>query len=818
MVSTRTILNDGWSHRRKVTAFQELAGASGDAWTDVTLPHDALIGTERRADAPGGEANGYFPGGAFEYRRTLTVPEELRGRRVHLEFDGVHRDAVVTVDGALAGQHPYGYSRFHVRLDPFLRFGGESEIRVACRTHLDSRWYAGAGIHRDVHLVITEPVHIALDGVCVTTPVVTADEASVEVAVAVDNDSPTTTTARAHVVLRDATGAEVDADGAPVTLLPGESATARFRLRIESPQRWSAETPYLYTAHVELCDGDHLLDVQDIPVGIRSLQVDPAHGLRVNGETVKLRGACLHADNGPLGVAAIGRAEERKAELLKAAGFNAVRSSHHPASSALLDACDRLGLYVIDETFDMWTQGKSDFDYSADFPQWWERDVEAMVAKDRLHPSVIMYSIGNEIPETGSPAGAVWSRRLAEKVRALDPTRLVTNGINGFVSVLDAVLDGMAGRREAAQESGGVNQMMTGFGAMMAGIQASSMVGERTEEAFAVLDVAGMNYGDARYVPDREQFRHRVIVGTETWPADIDRTWALVDQLPHVIGDFTWTGIDYLGETGIGVIKYAGEAGEGASGFSTPYPGLTAWCGDLDITGHRRTVSYYRETVFGLRTTPYIGVQRPERHDAEVAVATPWSWSDTVSSWSWPGFEGRPVRVEVYSDAEEVELLLDGNRVARAKVGETKAFRADLELRYSSGTLTAVAYSGGVETGRTSLTSAATDELVLTVTADRPELTADTRDLAYVSLELTDCTGVLRPTLDRSVHVEVAGPAVLAALGSAAPVTEESFTDARHRTFDGRALAVVRPTGPGEITVTASADGCETAVVRLQAR
>ncbi|MHC5257844.1 glycoside hydrolase family 2 protein [Streptomyces sp. UC4497] len=818
MVSTRTVLNDGWSYRRKVTAFQELGGTSCDSWTDVTLPHDALIGTERRADAPGGETNGYFPGGAFEYRRTLTVPEELRGRRVHLEFDGVHRDAVVTVDGALAGQHPYGYSRFHVRLDPFLHFGADNEIRVACRTHLDSRWYAGAGIHRDVHLVITEPVHIALDGVYVTTPVVTADEASVEVAVVVDNDGPTTTTARAHVVLRDAAGVEVDADNAPATLLPGESGTARFRLRVENPRRWSAETPHLYTAHVELRDGDHLLDVRDIPVGIRSLQVDPAHGLRVNGETVKLRGACLHADNGPLGVAAIGRAEERKAELLKAAGFNAVRSSHHPASSALLYACDRLGLYVIDETFDMWTQGKSDFDYSADFPQWWERDVEAMVAKDRLHPSVIMYSIGNEIPETGSPAGAVWSRRLAEKVRALDPTRLVTNGINGFVSVLDAVLDGMAGRREAAQESGGVNQMMTGFGEMMAGIQASSMVGERTEEAFAVLDVAGMNYGDARYVPDREQFRHRVIVGTETWPADIDRTWALVDELPHVIGDFTWTGIDYLGETGIGVIKYAGGAGEGASGFSTPYPGLTAWCGDLDITGHRRTVSYYRETVFGLRTTPYIGVQRPERHDAEVAVATPWSWSDTVSSWSWPGFEGRPVHVDVYSDAEEVELLLDGKRVARAKVGETKAFRADLELRYAPGTLTAVAYSGGVETGRTSLTSAATDELVLTATADRPELTADTHDLAYVSLDLTDEAGVLRTTFDRSVHVDVAGPAVLAALGSAAPVTEESFTDARHRTFDGRALAVVRPTGPGEITVTARADGCETAVVRLQAR
>lgn len=816
MTSSREILNTGWSFRRKATPFQELGGTAGETWAEVTLPHDALIGTERRADAPGGETNGYFDGGAFEYRRTLAVPEENRGKRVYLELDGVYRDAVVTVNGALAGRHAYGYSRFLVRLDPFLQHGGDNEIRVACRTHLDSRWYAGAGIHRDVHLVVLEPVHLGLDGVRITTPTVSADEAVVEVAVEVENDGPTTAMTRARVTLRDAEGREIDVDSAPVTLLPGEPATTRFRLRVDNPRLWSAESPSLYRLRVELRDGENLLEERELPVGIRSLQVDPAHGLRVNGSTVKLRGACLHADNGPLGVAAIGRAEERKIVLLKAAGFNAIRSSHHPTSSALLDACDRLGMYIIDEAFDVWTSGKTDFDYSADFPQWWEDDVAAMVLRDRIHPSVIMYSIGNEIPETGSPAGAVWSRRLAEKVRELDPTRLVTNGINGFVSVLDAVLAGMAQRREAAQQTGGVNQMMSGFGEMMGQIQASSMVTERTEEAFAVLDVAGMNYGDARYVPDAEQFPHRVIVGTETWPAVIDRNWELVTAHPHVIGDFTWTGLDYLGETGIGVTKY-GDA-TSAGGFSTPYPGLTAWCGDLDITGHRRTISYYRETVFGLRTTPYIAVQRPDRYDADVAVATPWSWSDTVSSWSWPEFEGRPVRVEVYSDADEVELLLDGNRVAAAKVGETKAFRADLELLYSPGELTAVAYTDGVETGRTSLVSAAPDRLVLAATPDRTELRADTRDLAYVSLELTDADGILRPTLDRTVRVEVEGPAVLAALGSAAPVTAESFTDAEHRTFDGRALAIVRPNAPGEITLSVNADGCEATVVRLIAR
>ena len=817
---TRTNLADGWSHRTKVSSFQELAGLPGRDWVPVRLPHDALIATPRRADAPGGHTNGYFAGGAFEYRRTIAAPESDRGTRMWLEFDGVHRDAMVYVNGALAGQWAFGYSRFLVRIDPYLRFGdgerGDNEVRVECRTHLDSRWYAGAGIHRDVHLIVKEQVHIAVDGVVATTPDIDTERAVVEVATTVRNDGPVTVTPVLRAVVLGPDGAEVASSRSPVSLVPGEDGVVRRRMTIERPALWNVETPHLYTAVLELTDGDSVLDRETVVFGVRSLQVDARRGLRINGEPVKLRGACVHADNGPLGVAALARADERRIELLKAAGFNAIRSSHNPVSSATLDACDRLGMLVMDEAFDVWTSSKTDFDYAFEFPRWWERDVEAMVTRARNHPSVVFYSIGNEIPEAGDPHGARWGRRLAEKVRELDPTRFVTNGINPFVASLDMVIPAMQQRRAAAAEEtagGGVNTMMNDFGAAMSAIQGAPPVTARTEESFAVLDVAGMNYSDARYELDRDLFPDRVIVGTETWPTSIAGNWALVQANSHVIGDFTWTGWDYLGEVGIGVVRHADQ---GPSGFATSYPGLVAGCGDIDITGHRRPVSYFREIVFGLRSAPYIAVLRPENHGRELAGPSLWAWSDSVASWSWAGHEGEPVTVEVYSDADEVELRLDDTVVDRVEVGTDQALRAVFETTYRPGTLTAVAYTAGVVSGECSLSSAA-DELVLHATADRTRLRSDHTDLAFVKLTLADAAGTVHAGRDRPVRVEVSGPAVLAALGSAAPVTEETFSGPEHTTYDGRALAVVRPTGPGEITVTATTDGVPAAVVTLHA-
>jgi hypothetical protein len=800
----RTSFNGGWETRPHASFFLEMVGAAAP-WRQVTLPHDAALGRDR--DPAARSTTGYVPGGAYEYRTTLHAPEEYREQRVLLDFEGVYRTAMVYVNGALAGHRATGYTGFTVDLDDHLLFGADNEIRVVCRTHEDSRWYSGAGIHRPVHLVVSALTHIALDGVRVTTTEVDDAFAVVEVATTVEHDGRGLATLDLVTEIRDDDGAVVATATSPVTVLPGEPAVVRQRVLLRVPALWSPDSPALYSAVVSLRDGETDVDDDVVSFGVRTLSLDPVRGLRLNGEPVKLRGACVHSDNGVLGAATIGRAEERRVQLLKEAGFNALRSAHNPMSRAMLDACDRYGVLVMDELTDMWTESKTDFDAALDFPEWWERDVEAMVRKDVNHPSVVLYSIGNEIPEVSKPHGAVWSRRLAEKVRSLDDTRFVTNGINAMLSVI-----GEAAMPEAA--GGGINTLLTDIGAFMEELSGSELVATRTAESYDVLDAAGMNYMEARYEIDRERFPRRVIVGSETFPGKIDQLWRLVLDNPHVIGDFTWTGWDYLGEAGVGRVTTADDPTAGH--FGAPYPWLLAHVGDLDITGHRRPASYYREIVFGLRSDPYIAVLRPERHGRELSK-TPWAWSDTVGSWSWAGAEGEPVTVEVYSDADEVELVLDGTSVGTAPVGEKNRFRAEFEMTYAPGELVAVARTAGAETGRFALRSA-TGPVGLAAVADRDAVRADGTDAVFVDVRLQDPAGTVVLGVDRAVVVTVEGPGVLKGFGSARPETEESYLDDVHTTFDGRALAVVRPTGPGTITVTATADGCDPVTVTVEAR
>ncbi|SBS72189.1 glycoside hydrolase family 2 TIM barrel-domain containing protein [uncultured Microbacterium sp.] len=804
----QTSFNSGWTVKRRVSAFSEMSGETA-AETVVTLPHDAMLSLERTAEAAA--PSGYFPGGEFEYGKTFDVPEDYRTKRVSLQFQGVYRDAMVYVNGAFAAQRPSGYATFTVPLDAYLRYGESNTVRVEAREHLDSRWYSGAGIHRDTVLIVTDLVHIETDGLRVTTPDIDTDRAVVEAVVSVRNQSIETRTVRVAASIED-TDSEIVARGeSVVTVRAGGTAATRLRLYVRHPRLWSTDSPALYRATAQIVDRGETLDQQAAVFGIRSIQLDPERGLRINGREMKLRGACIHHDNGILGAATICRAEERRVEILKSAGFNAIRASHNPLSQAMLDACDRLGMIVMDETFDMWTESKTPYDYSLSFPEWWERDVEAFVAKNHNHPSVVFYSIGNEIPETGSPLGSEWGRRLAEKVRSLDPTRLVTNGINGFVSVLPQFL-AMAAAHGDGASGGGVNTFMNAAGDMMNQISASELVTHATEESFSVLDVAGLNYGDGRYVMDRELFPNRVIVGTETFPTKIDANWRLVEENSHVIGDFTWTGWEYLGEAGLGRTVYTDRE---PLSLAAAFPMLIAGCGDIDITGFRRPASYYRETVFGLRHEPYIAVVRPQFH-GEPRHEGMWTWSDAVSTWTWDVDAGSPVAVEVYSDAEQIELIVNGRSVGRQPAGRDNAFRASFETSYSPGEIVAVAFAAGVEVARTSLRTAQRDvELVIDV--DRAEVDADDRDLSFVSIEIRDRFGVLATSRDHRVRVRVDGAGVLQALGSARPDPVEGYLQSSYETFEGRLQAVVRPTAPGAITVFAEAEGLDEVRVELRA-
>jgi beta-galactosidase len=813
----RSPLNAGWSVRPKVNAFLELQGQS-KPWEGVHLPHDAQIGTPRSADAPAG--NGFFPAGVWEYRYMLHVDEARPVGRVVLDFEGVYRDAVVTVNNSVVAQRPSGYAEFTVRIDHLLK-AGENEIRVAARTYDDSRWYTGAGIYRNVWLLESGHVFLVPNGIAVETPQVDDELAIVTVAAEITNDTPSRVDARLRVELIDADDVVVASASDPLTLPPSNDTTARQRLQVRDPKRWNPQTPHLYRAHVTLLTDEDVLDEDSTNFGIRTLSVDPIHGLRINGTPVVLRGACVHHDNGPIGAATLDSAEYRRVALLKQAGFNAIRSAHNPMSRGMLEACDRLGVLVMDESFDMWSSPKTEHDYSLSFEQWWRADIESMVRKDRNHPSVVLYSIGNEIPEGSTPEGLRHARELAEHVRSLDATRFVTQGVSGHLAAGSAVIDEV--RRLIAESTltseTGVNTIALNLGDLMGQVMKSQLIDDVTAEAFSILDVAGYNYMDTRFAIDAARYPNRVIVSTESYGPSIDTEWAAVMDLPQVIGEFTWTGWDYMGEAGAGRIEYSDTAdGAGTSTFLGAYPYLTANCGDIDITGLRRAQSYYREIVYGLRREPYIAVQPPQNFGHAISHSGPWTFGDQLGSWTWPGYEGRPVRVEVYTDADEVELLLNDRSLGHQPAGAKNRYRCEFVLDYEPGQLDAVAWRDGQPAERYTLRSA-TGDVSLALAADRSTLSLSIGDAAFIEVTLADAAGTIfaSPDVDRSIELEISGPGVLQGFASANPLTEENFTDSTARTFYGRALAVVRATDAGEISVSARAEGCPLVALTLQA-
>lgn len=810
----RISFNENWMVGSKTSFFSEKA-VEKIPFKKVTLPHDAMIDRTRKEPVegggdPGNHNIGYFPENEYEYKKLFFVPSQYKDRRVTLEFEGVYMNAMVYINGAFAGQQPNGYTHFYIKADHFLKYGEENEVKVISLNYKDSRWYSGSGLYRNTKLIVGNPVHIALDSFKISTPDIQDERAVVQVVAEIENEGLHTHPVKILTEIIDIDGNVVGSDTSKMTMFAGEKQSFRQRIYVRQPKLWSVEHPHLYTCRTYVMAEDEQLDEEVHSFGIRSLTLDPDKGLCINGEVVKLRGACIHHDNGVLGGATIDRAEERRVEIMKQAGFNALRSAHHPISKALLDACDRHGMLVMDESFDMWTTTKVTHDYALHFPGWWEKDIQAMVDKDYNHPCVIMYSIGNEIPEAGRPLASVWGHKLTEKIRSIDSTRFVTNSINFVISVWDEIKQKISENNTA--DLPGINTLMNNIGHAEADIITSELAANRTAESFGYVDVAGYNYAETRYLMDRELYPNRVIVGSETFPPMIDKNWKQVKENSHIIGDFTWTGWDYLGEIGLGRVKYDLQD----TSFNGKYPWLTAWCGDIDIIGNRRPVSHYREIVFGLRKAPYIAVQRPE-HFGEQPVISKWSWSDSISSWSWNGYEGKPVRVEVYADADEVELLVNGRLVGKAAAGEEHRYKAEFDLMYEPGKIEAIAYTKGQVTGRMAIQSA-TGDVRLKAEADRAEIIASDKDLSFVMISLEDAHGNLYNTADRKVYVRVEGPGVLQGFGSADPKSSENFFDSERTTFDGYVLAVIRPSDAGLISVTLTADGCEPKLVQINAR
>lgn len=785
---------------------------------EVTLPCDAMIYDRRSPDSVKNFNSGFFPGGSCSYAKKFYIPKEYENKAVYIEFEGVGPNAMVRINDTFAGKCPDLYTGFYIHADKFLEYGDENDIEVSVKspTELDSRWYSGRGVYRNVNIYVGDLLHIAMDGMRIDTPDVERDLAVVNVAVKLENLSRRMRSVDVLTEIIDENGGIIATDRSFATLPSGDESSVCQRIYVHNPLLWSVDTPNLYSCRVRLLENEEIVDEGLETFGIRKLQLDINHGLRINGQEIKLRGASIHHDNGLVGANAFERAEERKIEILKKAGFNAIRSAHNPASRQLLDACDRLGMLVMEEGADVWSEAKLTFDHSLFFDEWWEFEFERMVAKDYNHPCVIMYSIGNEIPETGTPSGAAFSRRLAEKIRNLDSTRYVTNSINAMLSVMEDVSRIVTDARgEAASQDGvpntEINTFMTDMIELMDKMSVNPIVGEKTQESYAAVDVCGYNYMAGRYECDQELYPNRIMFGSETNPPDIAKNWAYVKKYPRVIGDFTWTGWDYMGEAGIGQFDYSLRGENGVYGM---YPWYISGCGDIDITGFRKPVSYWREIVWGLRSEPYIAVQRVDRY-GQPYKKSPWVESDVLESWTWPGYEGRPAIVEVYSDAEEVELYLNDRLIGCKKAGEAQNFKALFETIYEPGELRAVARKGKTES--TFVLRSASEGLKLKAECDRPRLRCNSGDLAYIDLSLTDADGRIKHGHDRKIRISVEGPACIQGFGSGDPRSEENFFDSERTTFEARAQAVIRATDAGIIHIHFTADGCAPVMVELEA-
>lgn len=792
-------LNNGWKFKvGDNSAFGALI-QDGVHEREVNLPHDASIETEREDSDISCSGNGFFVEQNYVYTKELDLQEDEKDKDVWLEFEGVYQDAFVYINGAFAGKCAYGYSNFYIDATKYVRFGTKNALKVVVKNGLPSgRWYTGGGIYRDVNLMVADRLHIAPDGIRITVEDAENDLAKIRVDAEVKYTGNGTRNVQLVTEVMDARGNKVAEEKSGMTIFARTDAVYRQNLYVKNPKLWDAENPslYQYRTYIRDEEKDYVADKETGTFGIRKLQLDPVYGLRVNGKAIKLRGGCIHHDNGIIGAADFAHAEEVRIKTLKEAGYNAIRSAHYPASRALLRACDKYGMYVMDEFSDIWTTTKVAFDYGVHMTEWWEHDVENMVRKDYNHPCVIMYSIGNEIPEIGNKIDVQWGKKLANKIRSLDSARYVTNGMNLLLAMMDKLVEMM----EAGNEmTGEINSTMNSLGDMMGMLTGSDMTAKVIEEAASQVDITGYNYAAVRYEKDKDLYPNRIIVGTETYAKDLDTNWELVEKYPHVLGDFSWTAWDYLGEAGIGKVHYGSEDAGGS--FYAPYPCKAAYCGDMNLLGVRRPISYWREIIWGLRKTPYICVQ-PPMHYGEEKKMTEWVMTDAVRSWNFAGYEKKPVVVEVYTDAEEAELLVNGVLVGRGKVGTEKKAVVTFRTEYVPGVLEVVAYKGGAEYGRDTLRTAS-ENVHLEARVDKATIPADGSDICYVDLVVVDENGIPNPKNVQEVSVEIEGPGVLAGYGSANPDSAENYFDRTAKTFEGRLRAAVRATGEaGSIKVT----------------
>ncbi|GAB3640072.1 glycoside hydrolase family 2 TIM barrel-domain containing protein [Spirosoma arcticum] len=755
----------------------------------VQIP-DSLVGPFSKG-AVSGRDGGFLVGGTAWYRKHFTLDKGSAAKKIFIQFDAVYMNADVWINGHHLGNHPNGYTSFSYELTPYLLPPGQANvIAVQVKNEgVNSRWYSGSGIYRHVWLTTVNPLHIDLWGTYITTPLVTDQAATVSVETTVQTPAPKssyTVLTQLYTPAGKLAGTDIQRISASKDLINPITQT----ILVAKPALWSIEKPQLYRATVQIIQQGKRIDETTTPFGIRTIHIDAQTGFTLNGKPIKLKGGCIHHDNGPLGAVAIDRAEERKIELLKQQGYNAVRMSHNPPSPHLLNVCDRLGILVIDEAFDMWVRPKTPQDYHLYFKQWWQKDLESMVRRDRNHPSIIMWSIGNEIAESADSPGYAIGKQLSDAVRQLDATRPVTLAIPLFITYFNK------GKKW-----------------------------EDTAPSFANVDVAGYNYADSKYESDHSTFPNRVMYASEYFPTRGIDNWLKVEKLPYVIGTFSWTAMDYLGEAGLGaprVVKQETQkstgggllGGSGSDLFLNPaWPIFNAYTGELDLIGNKKVNSYYLDVVWKRSAVEML--VHTSLPDGYKEANFYYNFPDQLKSWSFPGQDRKTMQVFVYSRAQKVTLELNGKVIGEQTL-PPNSITATFDVPYEPGRLVARSYTEGRQTGADTLRTVG-KPVAIRLIADRKTIRVNANDLSYVNVEVVDAAGNVVPYVDDLlVNYQVSGSGRIAGVGTGNPADASSFQRPQKKVFHGRGLVIVQPKGiPGTVTMTATANGLKAAQVQI---
>jgi len=793
----RVPFNDGWRFFKGEAPGAEAPSFNDTAWRTVELPHDwAIEGPfSKKYDARCGGLPFY---GTGWYRKRFTLPA-TKGKYFAIEFDGAMSNAEVWLNGKKLGERPYGYSSFAFDLTPLLNSGGKENV-LAVRLapeDLSSRWYPGAGIYRNVWLVETGPVRVAHWGTYITTPEVSAGQAVVMIRTRVRNRRDDPVRVALETLIRDAGGAEAGRASTAVEIPAGGQKTVTQKVRVRNPKRWDIDRPYLYQA-ASVVNGDgEVLDRYDSPFGIRTLEFDAKKGFLLNGRYRKLKGVCLHHDLGPLGAAVNRRAIERQLEIMKSMGVNAIRTSHNPPAPELLEYCDRLGLLVMDEAFDMWRIPKVPNGHAKYFDQWGETDLRDMIRRDRNHPSIIFWSIGNEVPEQREPDGWKIAKLLTDICHREDPTRPVTAGFNNWTG---AIKNGLAEQVDVR----GFNYKPTHYREILAAHPNWVIFGSETASCTSSRGVYQLPLEGREQHDTLQVSSYDVVAPPWEYPPDVE--FQAQDELPNVLGEFVWTGFDYLGEpTPYGRFKKATE-----KYWNQDWPARSSYFGIVDLCGFPKDRYYLYQSVW--TSAPMVHL---------------------LPHWNWAGREGEKIPVFCYTNCDEVELFLNGRSLGRKKRGAepvvipvpsrvsksgtfTSRYRLRWDVPYEPGVLRAVAFKNTVPVRRAEVRTAGAPARISLI-PDRSVIRADGKDLSFVTVRIEDSEGNFCPLADNLVRFQVSGAGRIAAVGNGNAATVEPFQADYRKAFNGLCMLIVKSARGerGEVHVVARSEGLRQAETTL---